>query len=125
MPFYFGLTSVSAKVSRNPAVRLGDMDVVAQRRLELRETLEVIVRVARPVADDRAFRCDFEIVWPDRTCVSHAFGEDEMQALFLALQGIHVELLASPEGKRGELTWLGMSDLHLPLPSSATRDDFK
>lgn len=100
-------------------------DIVAQRRFELRGSLEVVIRFSRPVPDGNDFRCRYEIVWPDRTHVSNGFGVDEMQALILAIEKAHVELLASPEGRRGELTWLGMRDLHLPLMSSVTPDDFK
>src|SRR5713226_7150324 len=83
-------------------------DIIAQRRFELCGSLDVILRFARPVSDGNDFRCHYEIVWPDRTDAWNGFGIDEMQALILAIEMAHVRLVTSPEGKRGELTWLGM-----------------
>ena len=106
--------------------RMGGMeDVIVQRRFELRGSLEVIIRFSRPVPDGKDFRCRYEIVWPDRTDASNGFGVDEMQALILAIEKAHIELLASIEGRRGELTWLGQRNLGLPLSDSVSPDDFK
>ena len=94
-------------------------DAFIRRRFELGETSEVVVRFNKPVQRHVDYRCDYEITWPDRTRASCAFGIDEVQALVLALMKAHVELECSPEGKRGELRWLGSEDLGLPSALSA------
>jgi len=98
--------------------------VFIERRLDLADKSEVMVRFYRPVADEADFRCDYEIIWPHRKRAFYAIGIDEMQALILAIQMAHTDLLASPEAKRGELTWLGSRDLGLPLASSVRPEDF-
>ncbi len=98
--------------------------VFIERRFDLHGEGDVVVRWFRPEPDQADFRCDYQIVWPDRERNSHAFGIDVVQALILAMQKAHVELLASPEYKAGMLRWLGERDLGLPLPSSAKPEDF-
>ena len=85
-----------------------------ERRIELGESSEVLIRFHRPVQDGADFRCDYEILWPGRKHAFHAFGIDGVQALFLAMKMVHSKLLASPAGKRGQLRWLGSNDLGLP-----------
>jgi len=94
-------------------------DAFIERRYELRGGLEVLVRLEGPRPGERGdFRCDYEIVWPDRVRRFYAGGVDEVQALYLAMKSVHAELLFSPEGRRGEITWLGSSDLGLPVADS-------
>jgi hypothetical protein len=99
-------------------------EVFIQRQFELATGSEVFVRFHRPAPDDDDFRCNYEIIWPDRKRASYAVGVDEVQALILAIQKAHVDLLSSPEADRGELSWLGSPDLGLPLPGSFTPKDF-
>lgn len=89
-------------------------DAFIERRFELGENAEVIVRFGRPVRDTQDFYCEYEIEWPDRKERHRAFGIDQVQALLLALKIAHAMLVSSPEGKRGELRWLGTDDLGLP-----------
>ena len=95
-----------------------------ERRFDLADGAEVLVRFHRPAPDDADYRCNYEIIWPDRKRAFHAIGIDEVQALILAIQMAHVDLLSSPEAKRGELTWLGSRDLGLPIASSVKPEDF-
>jgi hypothetical protein len=90
-----------------------------RRRFEFGEASEVEVQFYKPAQRDVDYRCDYEIIWPDRKRAFSAFGIDEVQALILALNMVHAELLSSPEGKRGELRWLGSEDLGLPSPLPA------
>jgi Domain of unknown function (DUF6968) len=89
-----------------------------QRRFDLGNSAGVYIRFDRPAPDGDDFRCNYEVVWPDRRRAFYAVGVDELQALFLAIQMAHADLVSSPEGKRGELSWLGSRDLGLPLPGS-------
>jgi hypothetical protein len=93
-------------------------DALIERRFELGEASEVVIRLSLPVRCDADFRCDYEIAWPDRKRVFNAFGIDSVQALILALRMVHAELLNSPEGREGQIRWLGSDDLGLPLPDS-------
>ncbi len=64
------------------------------------------------------------MAWPDGIRKSYAFGVDSVQALTLAMQKAHVDLLASPQSESGLLTWLGMREFHLPLPANVKPEDF-
>jgi hypothetical protein len=98
--------------------------VFIERRLELEGTAGVVVRFLRPVQDDEDYRCDYQIVWPDRERTFHGFGIDEVQAVLSAMQNAHAELLATAESKAGRLTWLGERDLGLPLAGTMKPSDF-
>ncbi|MFC5742010.1 DUF6968 family protein [Dyella tabacisoli] len=95
-------------------------DIFIERRLTLQNSGEVCVRLFRPTLDDVDYRCDVHIDWPDRQQRLHVFGIDAVQALFLAMQCAHAELLASPEHGSRTLTWLGGYDFGLPLVGALT-----
>ncbi len=95
-----------------------------ERQLELSNGSHVVIRFFEPVADQADFRCDYEITGLDATRKSHGFGVDAVQALVLAMQKAHIDLLASRQAKAGELTWLGQPDLGLPLPANVKPADF-
>jgi hypothetical protein len=85
-----------------------------ERRLDLGEDAEVVVRFFSPVRRDVDYQCNYEVEWPDRKRSFFSFGIDEVQALLLALKMVHAELVSSPAGRRGELRWLGTKDLGFP-----------
>ena len=91
-----------------------DRPSVLERRFESAEG-EVVCRFYRPRFDGQDFRCDYEIVWPDRRRASYAMGVDDVQAMLLAMQKAHADLLTSPERAAGGLTWLGQKGLGLPI----------
>ncbi len=96
-----------------------ELDAIASRTLELRHqdgtTSPVVVRIGRPRrVDDQECRCEYEFTGLSLTRRFHASGEDEIQALWLALVGIGVNLLHSDEGKAGRLTLWGGADLGFP-----------
>ena len=96
-----------------------------ERHFEFNGGTQVIVRFFEPVAEkQQCFRCDYEIAWPDAQNISRGYGADAVQALVLAMQGAHVDLLASARARAGELTWLGNRDLELPLPANTIPADF-
>lgn len=99
-------------------------ETFVERRFELRVGGAVTVHLFRPEPDGDDWRCAYRIIWPDRERRSQAFGVDGLQALFLAMQKVHADLLASPENKAGALTWLAERDLGLPLPRGLEPDDF-
>jgi hypothetical protein len=94
------------------------------REFELSDGSTFIVTWNAPEPEGGDYRCDFSFNIGGRDRRSRAFGTDALQALLLALQNAHVELLSSPEGRRSEITWLGRADLGLPLPNSVSPQDF-
>ncbi len=101
------------------------MDVVfVERQFELGDGATVVLRFLRPEPDGNDYRCDYKIVWPDRERSAYAMGVDAVQALLLAMQRAHMDLLVSPERKAGSLLYLGERDLGLPLPPSSRPEDF-
>jgi hypothetical protein len=86
----------------------------AERRLELLEGGEVLVRFFAPVQAEVDYTCRYQIVWPDREREFRGHGIDGLQALLLAIQMARADLLHSPEGTAGKLRWLGGPDLGLP-----------
>lgn len=98
--------------------------VFVERRLELRDGGDVIVRFFRPLPRDVDFCCDYQISWPDRERRFHGYGIDSVQALWAAMCNAHAQLLSSPESKAGRLLWLGVRDLGLPLAGGFEPEDF-
>jgi hypothetical protein len=94
--------------------------------LELADGGSVTVELYAPEPDDESphadFQCGFRISGLGGADVlRRIYGVDAIQALVLALQTLGVYLYASAEGRAGELTWIGMRDLGLPL-SESNRD---
>ena len=78
----------------------------------------VEARFYKPVADRGDYRCDLEIEWPEKTRSKHAFGVDEVQALLLAMQLAHTDLLAAREMDGRQVSYLNDRNLGLPLAKS-------
>jgi len=94
--------------------------IVATRDLVLRQagkSIAVPVRVHAPVADGKAWICEYEIVWPGETWSKQIAGADAVQALRLALEAIGMELYFSNYHKSGSLSWPGTSGGYgFPVP---------
>jgi hypothetical protein len=75
-------------------------------------------RFSKPQSDGNDFRCLYEIGWPDHPQSRWVYGVDEVQALLLAMQGAHLDLLMSREKRGVEVQWLDMTSLGLPLAQS-------
>lgn len=75
-------------------------------------------RFSQPEPDGSDYRCLYEIEWPDRLQSRWACGVDQVQALLLAMQGAHLDLLRAREDRGTEVRWLDMSNLDLPLSQS-------
>ena len=82
-----------------------------------------MIRFLQPQRNGDAFRCDYQIDWPDRQRQFHGFGVDAVQALMLAMMMARVELLTSPEGKAGALLWFGRRELGLPSEETLAGND--
>lgn len=79
---------------------------------------EVSCRFFRPEPDGSSFCCRFEIDWPEGVRSKTAGGVDEVQALLLAMQRAHTDLLAARENDGREVSWLDERTLGLPIAKS-------
>ncbi len=86
---------------------------------------EIICSFYMPTVDGSDFKCEYHIRSGEKVEKSYACGVDEVQALILAMQKAHVDLLASDRYQICGLNWLGLRDLHLPLPPGVKVDDFR
>ena len=80
---------------------------------------QILCRFLRPVLDEGDYRCDIEIDWPEPGTSKHAYGVDEVQALLLAMQRVHLDLLAARENRGTDVAWFGDLSLGLPIPNAA------
>jgi len=106
-----------------------NLDTIALRTLELRRedgsSSPVLARVGRPRAVDGAdYRCEYEIDGLATPRRSHAYGIDEVQALWLALVRLGVDLQTSSEGKAGRIALHGEADLNFPPPEALTQPEW-
>ena len=74
-----------------------------------------------PEPDSSSFRCRFEIEWPEGVRSRYAGGADEVQAMLLAMQMAHVDLLAARENDGRDVSWMDGASLGLPI-ADAIRD---
>ncbi|TPK00928.1 hypothetical protein FJ872_30255 [Mesorhizobium sp. B2-5-9] len=91
------------------------------RRLFLVDGREVPCCFFRPEPEQGGdFQCRYEIGWTEGMRSRKAYGIDEVQALLLAMQMAHAELLSARENGR-QVSWLDQRGLGLPL-ANLTRD---
>jgi hypothetical protein len=84
----------------------------------------ILLEVSKPEPDEADFRCSFRLIRPDGVREGYAMGVDSLQALLLALQKAHIDLLAYRRDSGRQVQWLEMQDLGLPLPPYVTASDF-
>lgn len=85
-----------------------------ERTFELGER-RVIARLYAPEpAPGGDWQCRWSILWPDHERTRRTVGIDGFQALMLAMQTVHLELVTSDPFKAGQLTYLGQTTLGLP-----------
>lgn len=81
---------------------------------------EVSVRFFQPEPepDHTSFFCRYEIDWPEGARSKRAGGVDEVQALLLAMQRAHTDLLSARENHGRKVSWLNERGLGFPIPDS-------
>ncbi|MGQ3357354.1 MAG: DUF6968 family protein [Phreatobacter sp.] len=96
--------------------------LIGMRVLTLRTDtgdVPVAVRLFQPIDEEDAWRCRYEIGWPDALRESAAWGADALQALHLAMQKIAVDLYGSDAHREGRLSWPGQgAGYGFPMPKS-------
>ena len=88
-------------------------DSFIERSFEL-DGQDLACRFFRPETEGQSFSCRYQINWPERRVERKAFGVDGVQALLLAMQAVHADLLSSQPYKEGRLTSYGEPWLGLP-----------
>lgn len=82
--------------------------IIAQRVLTCRHgaaDVTIPVSIYAPTAGDRCWECSFEIGWPEGATARVVRGIDGVQALYLAMQRVAMELYGSEYHRRGALRW--------------------
>ena len=91
-----------------------DEAAFVERKFDL-DGSELVVRFYLPAkAPGGEFQCRWSIAWPGREVGRSACGEDGVQALMLAMQSVHSELVESDAYKARRLTLWDQADLDLP-----------
>jgi hypothetical protein len=81
--------------------------LIATRQLSVRvedDDVALEVRLFKPISENGAWSCPYEIDWPSGTRRSRAVGADAVQAILLAFQKIGTELYMSDYHKNGQLS---------------------
>lgn len=85
------------------------MDVIAERRMELRTStgsVEVVVKLGRPIPDEslESWKCEYQIHFGDTVRSMAMHGSDALQALQLSIATLDVELEHGAK-RRGGVLW--------------------
>ncbi|PSJ36506.1 hypothetical protein C7I55_25890 [Sphingomonas deserti] len=75
----------------------------------------------RPEAEGQSYFCRYEIEWPEGTSSCRVGGVDEVQALLLAMQTAHTDLLVAREHDGRQVLFDNRQSLGLPV-ANALRD---
>ena len=76
---------------------------------------EVICRFFQPELDEGSFFCRYTIGWAKKTRGRRVGGVDSVQALLLAMQAAHVDMLMARKDDAAHVIWLDETSLGLPL----------
>ena len=103
-----------------------DSEAFVERKFGL-DGSELLCRFYRPVSDGQDFSCRYEIAWPDGLRSREVWGVDSIQALLLAMQSVHGDLLLRRERDGFDVQWLDGCQLGLPpadgsMSTAASRD---
>ncbi len=99
--------------------------VIAEREYRLvsrngkRQRVNLKLGKPRPFPERTSFYCVYQIEGLEEgTRIGRIGGADTLQALQLAMQIAHIELINTPAYQEGRLTWAGDPDLKLPADDS-------
>lgn len=70
---------------------------------------------SQPETDGSACRCRYEIEWPSGPRSRNVLGLDEVEALLIAMQAAHFELLMARKNGGAEVKWRDEASLGFPL----------
>jgi hypothetical protein len=99
--------------------------VIAEREYRLmsrsgkRQRVNLKLGKPRPVRETNSFYCVYQIEGLEEgTRIGRIGGSDTLQALQLAMQMAHIEMINTAAYQEGRLTWSGDPDLKLPADDS-------
>jgi hypothetical protein len=92
-------------------------DVFVQRIFVV-DGREIVCRFFKPEAEGQDCRCRYDLEWTEGLRSRWIYGVDEVQALLLAMQIAHTDLLAARENDGRQVSWLDQRSLGLPIASS-------
>jgi hypothetical protein len=79
-----------------------------------RRMVRVLIGSPGPIPGSTDCFCPYQILGLTDDAVRYAEGVDGAQALYLALEAIGTELLATPQARAGQLRWRGKRTLGFP-----------
>jgi hypothetical protein len=85
------------------------------RRVFTVDGREVACRFFRPEPDCGSFSCRYEIDWPEGARGRSIGGVDDVQALLLAMQSAHLDLLLARRDGGRLVSWMDETRLGLPI----------
>jgi hypothetical protein len=85
------------------------------RRVFTVDGREVVCRFFWPEPDRGDFSCRYEIDWPEGARGRSIPGVDEVQALLLAMQTAHLDLLLARKDTGRLVSWMDETRLGLPI----------
>jgi hypothetical protein len=80
--------------------------------------IDVECRFFQPEVDRGDYCCTYEIAWPERPRRRTIYGVDPIQAVLLAMQTAHVDLLVARKDDGRDVRWLDGRRLGLPIQDS-------
>lgn len=80
--------------------------------------VDVECSFSQPEADRGDYCCTYEIGWPERSRRRTIYGIDPIQAVLLAMQTAHVDLLVARKDEGRDIRWLDGRRLGLPIQDS-------
>ena len=96
---------------------VNDTEVILERTFTV-DGAAICCRFYRPAYDGQDFSCRYEIGWEEGVRTRESWGVDAVQALLLAMQSAHTDLLVARRDHGREVLWLGQRNLGLPIPET-------
>lgn len=96
---------------------VNDTTVILERIFTV-DGVETSCRIFGPAYDGQDFSCRYEIGWNEGVRSRESWGVDAFQALLLAMQAVHTDLLVARKEDGREVLWLGQQNLGLPIPET-------
>ncbi len=98
---------------------IADREYRLMSRTGKRQRVNLKLGKPRPVRDANSFYCVYQIEGLEEgTRIGRIGGADTLQALQLAMQMAHIEMINTQAYQEGRLTWDGDPDLKLPADES-------
>jgi hypothetical protein len=100
------------------------MSFVRRLTLKLDSGLQSVdVELSTPTASGKSWMCHYDIGWPEGRSAGNVGGADALQAIYLAMQSVALDLYANPHHKAGRLYWQKPGQGYgFPMPKAGRAD---